>query len=112
MVIDFVLRSCGAARIGINQQLEGLQHSVVRQRVRGPFQIDRQLVRLDAAEDGCTDVRDADVAAPDAVRIETLIGVPGFKEEGALALASFALPRRNQPYQLVPQEETGTKIST
>src|SRR5205807_5359947 len=71
-------RSRHPARIGKNEHLESLQHPVVRQRVRGLFQIDRQLVRLDAAEDGCAQVRDADVAASDAVRIETLIAVPRF----------------------------------
>jgi hypothetical protein len=39
-----------AAGIRINEQLKPLQHPVVRQRVRGLFQIDRQLIRLDAAE--------------------------------------------------------------
>ena len=82
-----------------------MQHSVVRQRVRGLFQIYRQLVGLDAAEDRCAQVRDADVAASDAVRVETLIPVPGFEEECALALASLALPSRNQAHQLIPQDQ-------
>ena len=94
-----------AARIGINKHLEALQHSVVRQCVRGLFQIDRQLVGLDAAEDGCAQVRDADVPASDAVRIEILIAVPRFQEESTLALTSLALPRRNQAHQLIPQDQ-------
>jgi hypothetical protein len=81
------------------------QHPVVRQRVDGLFQIDPQLVGLDAAKDGCTQVRDADVPAPDAVGIETLIAVPRFQKESALALTFFALPRRNQPHQLIPQHQ-------
>src|ERR1700730_17683099 len=94
-----------APRIGINKHLEALQHPVVCQCVRGLFQIDRQLVRLDAAEDGCAQVRDANVAAPNAIRIEVLIPVPGFQEKGAFALASLALPRRNQAHQLIPQDQ-------
>jgi hypothetical protein len=73
--------------------------------VRGLFQIDRQLVGLDAAEDGCGQVRDADVPASDAVRIEALIAVPRFQEESALAFASLALPVRNQADQLIPQNQ-------
>jgi len=46
--------------IGIDQQLKSLQHPVVCQRVRGLLKVARQLVWLDAAEDGQTEIRDKD----------------------------------------------------
>ena len=94
-----------AARIRVDEQLEPLQHAVVRQRVHGLFQINGQLVGLDATEDRHAQVGDADMPTSDPVSVKTLIAVPAIEEEGTLPLASFAFPSGNQPDQFIPQHQ-------
>src|SRR6185503_6696786 len=59
--------------IGIDQQLEALEHAVVGQCVLRLLQVADQLVRLDATEDGRAQVVDKNGASADAVGVEARV---------------------------------------